>query len=177
MKLAAHQINFAPWLPFFAKMHQADIFVLMIHCQFEKNGYQNRCQVNGKWWTKPVKSGKELIKDKQYVDGQKLYDVNIHWIMAIAKTLGIDTGKIHLDFETQKTGTDRIIEICKRYNANQYLTNMEATEKYLDESAMIKEGIELVPFEFPYKIHTFEAFEQFGIEGTIKLLEKSKCRV
>src|SRR3990172_8374539 len=103
-KIAIHQPNFAPWLPFFAKIHQADIFVLMINAQFEKNGYQNRCSVNGKWWTKPVKSGNELIKDKQYVDGQKLYDVNIHWILAIAKTLSIDTSKIHIDFETKKTG-------------------------------------------------------------------------
>lgn len=176
MKIAIHQPAFAPWLPFFAKMHQADVFVLLTRCQFSKNGYQNRCQVNGKWWTKPVSGGLESINDKKYVDGQKLFDVNIHWILAIAKTLSIDTGKIHIDPPAKKSGTDRIIEICNHFEADKYLTNMEATEKYLDESAMVKEGIELVPFEFPYKIHTFEAFEQFGIEGTIKLLEKEKAR-
>ncbi|MCH7624194.1 MAG: WbqC family protein [Nitrospinae bacterium] len=45
MLLAAHQANFIPWLPYFDKMNKADIFVMMINCQFEKNGWQNRCEV------------------------------------------------------------------------------------------------------------------------------------
>jgi len=177
--LAAHQINFIPWLPYFDKMNKADTFVLMINCQFEKNGYQNRAEVNGKWWTKPVVGGLKTISEKFYTDGQKLYDVNIHWILAIAKTLNINTSKIHLDFPTEKRGTDRIIEMCKRFDCDRYLTNPEAMDKYLDEKKMNDAGIEVIACEFPYKKHVFEAFDELGIDGTIKLLEKekNKCKV
>lgn len=166
--------NFIPWLSYMDKMNKADVFVLMINCQFEKNGWQNRCQVNGKYWTKPVSSGMVPIKDKKYADGQSLRELNQMWILAIAKTLGIDTNKIHVDFETDKKGTARIIELCKRFGCNQYLTNPDAMDKYLDERAMNDAGIEVVAHEFGYKGHTFEAFDEFGIEGTIKLLRKEK---
>lgn len=174
MILAAHQANFIPWLPYFDKMNKSDVFILMINCQFEKNGYQNRADVNMKWWTKPVEGGKKMIKDKKYADGNSLAEVNTHWILAIAKTLSIDTKKIHMDFETEKKGTDRIIEMCKKFGCDQYLTNPEAMEKYLDEKAMNDAGIEVIHHSFPYKKHAFEAFEEMGIEGTVKLLAKEK---
>lgn len=179
MILAAHQPNFIPWISFFAKMQQSDVFVLMSHCQWEKNGFQNRCQVNGKWWTKPVNGGLIPIKDKTYTDGQNLLDVNYSWIMAIAKTLSIDVSKIEMDFETEARGTQRLIELCLRYKCDKYLTNPDAMTKYLDESLMNKAGIEVIPFTFPHKLHVFEVFDKFGIEGTINLLnsEKSKCEM
>jgi hypothetical protein len=37
-----------PWYPFFEKMQQADVFILLGHCQFEKNGFQNRFSINNK---------------------------------------------------------------------------------------------------------------------------------
>lgn len=179
MILAAHQPNWIPWLPYFDKMNKCDVFILMINCQFEKNGFQNRAEVFGKWWTKPVNSGLQMIKDKTYTDGTRLFELNYQWILAIAKTLSIDTSKIHVDFETEKKGTERIIELCKRFDCDQYLTNPEAMEKYLDEKLMNDNGIEVVTCSFPYKKHVFEAFDDFGIEGTIKLLtkEKERCRV
>lgn len=179
MKIAIHQPNFIPWFPYFYKIQKADVFVVMINCQFEKNGYQNRANVFGEWWTQPVKSGKEPIKDKHYVNGEGLLDVNMLWILAICKTLGIDTKKIHFDFETEKGGTDRIIEICKRFECDQYLTNPEATEKYLDAKLMNENGIEIVPCETSYKKHIFEMFKDFGIEGTVKILRKdfSPCTI
>lgn len=174
MIIAIHQPNFIPWLSFFDKMNKADVFILMINAQFEKNGWQNRCEVFEKYWTKPVKSGLDLIKDKKYADGASLREINQLWIFAIAKTLGIDTNKIHVDFETKKRGTERIIEICKRFDCDQYLTNPEATDKYLDEKVMNDNGIEVIPHLFGYKKHTFEAFHELGIEGTINLLKKEK---
>lgn len=176
MILAAHQPNFAPWLPYFDKMNKADVFVLMINCQFEKNGWQNRCEPFGKYWTKPVSSGMKSIKEKKYADGGSVREINQLWILAIAKTLGIDTNKIHVDFETDKRGTERIIELCKRFDCDQYLTSPEAMDKYLDEKLMNDHGIEVIDHEFPYKKHTFEAFHELGIEGTIKLLRKEKER-
>lgn len=172
MILAAHQNNFIPWLSYFSKMQKCDVFVLMSHCQFEKNGFTNRCKVRGKWWTKPVFKGNVLIKEKFYTDETSLYQVNKEWVYTIALTLGIDTKKIVDDFETEKTGTDRIIELCQHFACDEYMTNMEAVEKYLDVEKMEKAGIAVVPHEFNYKKHTFEAFEEFGIEGTQRLIRK-----
>ena len=174
MIIAIHQPNFCPWLSFFDKMNKADVFVLMINAQYEKNGWQNRCEVWGKYWTKPVKGGLSMIHEKQYADGGSLREINQLWILAIAKTLGIDTNKIHVDFETSKKGTDRIVEICKRFDCDQYLTNPEAMDKYLDEKKMNDNGIEVLHHHFPYKKHTFEAFNDMGIEGTVNLLNKEK---
>ena len=146
----------------------------MVNCQFEKNGWQNRCEVWGKYWTKPVKGGLCQIKDKQYSDGNTVLELNQLWILAIAKTLGIDTRKIHLDFPTDKRGTERIIELCKKFDCDQYLTNPDAMEKYLDEKLMNENGIEVIKHGFPYTKHVFEAFNEWGIEGTCNLLAKEK---
>jgi len=174
-KLAAHQINFCPWFPWFYKMHKAEVFVLMIHCQFEKNGFQNRAMVRDRWLTMPVVgSSHETIREKFYSNGYKMTDVNVPLILGFAKMLGIDTNKIHYDFPTEKKGTERIIEICKRFDCDQYLTNPDATEKYLDEKAMNDAGIEVLGCNVPpqYRKSMFEMLEENGIEGTVKVLNK-----
>ena len=62
MIVTIHQPNFIPWYPFFQKMEQSDIFIMLGHCQFEKNGFQNRFQINNAWNTLSVKKGKENIE-------------------------------------------------------------------------------------------------------------------
>lgn len=174
-KIAIHQPNLIPWFPFFYKMQQADIFVLMINCQFEKNGFQNRALVKDKWWTSPVVGGTCEIKDKFYSNGNKLTDVNVPLIIGFAKLLGINTSKIHYDFPPTAEGkTERIIEICKRFDCDQYLTNPDAKEKYLDEKLMNDNAIEVIGCDVPnqFKKSLFEMFEINGIEGTIKILKK-----
>ena len=162
MQIAIHQPNYCPWFPYFRKMAQCDVFVIMIHCQFEKNGWQNRCKVNDKYWTMPVTKGNIGIKDKVYFNKDKLINVNIPLIVGMARMLGIKTEKIRLDFATERKGTDRIIEICDRYGCDEYLTNPKATDKYLDEHKMKRAGIELVPFEAKYQKHVFEMFNEMG---------------
>ena len=51
MIVSIHQPNFMPWYPYFQKMQQADIFVVLENCQFEKNGFQNRFNMNNTWYT------------------------------------------------------------------------------------------------------------------------------
>lgn len=174
MKLACHQPNFCPWFPYFAKMNQADIFVILTECQYTKNSYINRCQVNGKWWTNPVAHGNIPIMDKYYTTGQSLLNVNMQWIYAIANLLVIDTKKIKFDFPTAKKGTERIVEICKKYKADEYLTNPDATKAYLDEKMLNDNDIKLVPFVSKNKKHCFELFAEIGIEKTRDLLHKEK---
>lgn len=174
MILAAHQPNLIPHLPYFRKMQLADKFVLMAHCQFEKNGWTNRFKYKDKWMTMPVMGGKELIYYKRYVNGYPLVEVNTPLIFAFAKMLGINTDKVHLDYDTIESGTNRIIDYCKRFDCDEYLTNPEAEEKYLDIQKMEREGIKVIPFEVSndYKISLFEAFEKWGIEGTGKMVRK-----
>lgn len=174
MILTAHQPNFIPWLPLLDKINKADVFVNLTHVQFEKNGWQNRCGVNGKYWTKPVCSGTQLIKDKIYTDGHHVGKLNTDWLLVLCETLSIDTSKFADDFDTFKKGTERIIELCQVNNCNKYLTNAEALNKYLDAELMREYGIEILYHEFPYKIHTFEAIERWGITGTTKLLAKER---
>jgi len=171
--LASHQSDFIPWLPFFQKMAQAELFVILTEVQFKKNGYMNRTMVNGKWWTNPIEHGLIPIADKHYTTGQSLLDVNMQWILAMAGLLNINIRKIKFDFPTEKKGTERIIEICKHYGANEYLTNPEAVEKYLDEKMMNDNGIKIIPFVSKHKKHVFEYFDEIGIEATRELL---KCQ-
>lgn len=57
--VAIHQPNYFPWLGYFSKMLQADVFIFLDDAQYTKNSYINRVQVlcNGlaKWLTIPVR--------------------------------------------------------------------------------------------------------------------------
>jgi hypothetical protein len=57
--LAAHQPQYLPWLGFFDKLAQADVFVLLDNVQFKKNEWQNRNRIKGpsgpQWVTVPVR--------------------------------------------------------------------------------------------------------------------------
>ena len=70
MIVAAHQLNFLPWLGFFDKMLKADLFVLVDHVQFERQNFQNRTRIKtgegARWITVPVRqnSRSERIIDK-----------------------------------------------------------------------------------------------------------------
>ena len=58
MRLAAHQPQYLPWLGYFDKMDQVDVFVLLDTVQYKKNEWQNRNRIrtaNGwQWLTVPV---------------------------------------------------------------------------------------------------------------------------
>ena len=56
--VAIHQPNYAPWLGYFHKLAQADIFVLLDNAQFSKGSYTNRVRIASegmaRWLTIPV---------------------------------------------------------------------------------------------------------------------------
>lgn len=63
MVVAIHQPNFFPWIGYFYKIYQSDIFVLLDDVQYTKNSFINRNRIksiNGEQWlTMPVShSGK-----------------------------------------------------------------------------------------------------------------------
>ena len=165
--VSIHQPNFMPWLPFFRKIQMADVFVVMIHCQFEKNGYQNRFNIDQKWYTMSVKKGLEPIKDKVYLNpegdwrkiksslqsygdllgqfdsliGSSLSDTNVALIRQISELLGFKT-KIILDYETSLASTERLVDICKTNGATRYLSGTSG-QHYLDLSKFKEVGIEV----------------------------------
>lgn len=174
MILAIHQPNLVPWIPFFRKLAMADKFCIMRFCQFEKNGFTNRFKYKDKWMTVPVKSGMDTIHDKRYVNDYPIEEVNLPLIYGFARMFGINTDKIVLDHETMEHGTDRIIDLCRKHECDEYLTNPDSEDKYLDVTKLTNSGIRLIPFivSNDYKISLFEALEKWGIEGTRKMLEK-----
>ena len=58
--VAIHQPQYLPWLPYLAKVEQADVFVWLDDTQYEKNGLQNRNMVrvgdDARWLTVPVRA-------------------------------------------------------------------------------------------------------------------------
>lgn len=159
-------------------MAMADIFIILGNVQFEKNNYQNRYLLNEKnaWVTKSVSSGIDIIRNKKYADEIPLLDLNMAWISCIRMTLGIKT-RIVNDYPTTLTKTERLIELIKFHDGDTYITNPSAKDKYLDEDLMRHSDIEIEYVKVPkhLQIHTFEAFEKFGIDGCIKQLPKKEA--
>src|SRR5690606_1743212 len=63
MKVAIHQPNFLPWLGFFNKIKDADVFVILDTVQYVKGTFANRNQIKNKkgepqYITVPVKISK-----------------------------------------------------------------------------------------------------------------------
>lgn len=58
MVVTVHQPHYLPWLGYFDKIDQADVFVVLDNVQFEKNGWQNRNKIKTaqgwQWLTVPV---------------------------------------------------------------------------------------------------------------------------
>ena len=178
MRVAIHQPNFVPWLPYFYKMAMVDKFIILNQVQFEKNGYQNRYRLSsGKWVTKPVRKGTELICDKYYTDGIPLAEHNIELIQWIKTTLGIAT-ELYMDVVSNSFGSQRLLDNLNYYGATSYITNPAASDKYLDEALLMKAGIDVEYCTVPkhLNIHVWEAFELWGVDGTKKQLKGAVCK-
>lgn len=83
MRLALHQPNFFPYYPFFQKMKESDIFLIMFHCQYENRNYQNRFNINDNWYTMSVNKGvnkqnnsspSDSIFSKRYINYKSDWD-------------------------------------------------------------------------------------------------------
>lgn len=167
MRIAIHQPNFIPTYAYFQKMMEVDRFIILRHCQFEKNGYQNRFFMDDRWHTMSVNKGLEKIHQKKYVDPQndwikiksnlKKYEralskfdscicddldlTNINIIVRIASSIGVKA-IIDYDYHTNLTGTDRLVDICKSYKATSYLSGSSG-KKYLEVQKFQENGIKV----------------------------------
>lgn len=186
MTISIHQPNFFPHEPFFEKMKRADRFVLLTHCQFEKNNYQNRFRMYDHWHTMRVAHGMKPIRDKKYIDPQKdwafikhhlpkfdlskfdycinegLSVTNAAIIYTIAKLLGITT-EIATDLPTELKGTARLVDICKQHGADTYLSGPSG-ESYMDLKLFDEAGIKVV---FQEKLASRPIIEALHAKGLV----------
>jgi hypothetical protein len=91
--VAVHQPNYLPWLGWFAKAAQADVFVLLDDVQFEKGGYTNRVEVKTAQGrallTVPVEAGGAVAPR---IDGLRIAKDG-RWAARHAKTLAQSYGR------------------------------------------------------------------------------------
>lgn len=163
MKVAIHQPNFCPTKGYFDKIAAVDLFVIMIHCQWEKGKYQNRFHIGKEWNTMSVNHGLEPIITKKYTNHvkdwerivsryPKLERFNEYISDSLAATnrriiessliaFGINT-IVASDYATDLTGTERLVDICKRLNATEYLSG-KSGRNYLDLKQFDEAGIKV----------------------------------
>lgn len=87
MICAIHQPNYLPWLGYFDKIKQADIFIFMDNVQYVKGSWINRCQIRNnedkKWLSVPIlhkgRSGQSINETK--------IDYKTNWIQKHIKFL------------------------------------------------------------------------------------------
>jgi len=168
MRIAIHQPNFFPWFPIFQKISLADRFIIMENVQYQKNGLQNRFNIGEDWFTMSTKKGLDPIKDKNYLspikdwnriknklpEYKKILDqfdeiisenlsvTNTMIIERICKIIKINI-PIEKDFHSDLKSTERIIEICKKYNADEYISGISG-KNYLDINLMNSNGIKVI---------------------------------
>lgn len=171
MIVAIHQPNFVPWLSFFDKMARADVLIILTHCQFEKNGFQNRFNNRGEWNTMSVNKGLDPLHTKRYVNHEadwdkitrrhpelsvfddcisdNLCDTNIKIIEKAAKIFGAGARiRIERDYPTELTGTARLVDLCKRHGAKRYLSGPSG-KNYLDLQQFESAGIDVSYHQCP----------------------------
>ena len=157
-----------PWYPFFQKMDMADIFVILSHCQFEKNGFQHRFNFDDRWYSLSSFKGLVPIVDKKYVNANRdwekikkglfryadildLFDDCISESMAetnsaiirkVATLLNLKTIIVD-DYKTDLIGTERLVDICISNNATTYISGISG-KKYLDLKLFEEKNIKVI---------------------------------
>ncbi|MCM8780893.1 MAG: WbqC family protein [Candidatus Omnitrophica bacterium] len=83
----------------------------------------------------------------------RLTDLNVHIINYILGELSISKSiYFESQLETHYTGTDRIIELCQRLNADTYLSGVGGKD-YLEEEKFAKAGIRLIYQNFTHPVY------------------------
>jgi len=180
-----HQPNFLPWLPYFKKIQQADVFVFLRHCQYQREGHQHRFQRLDKWHTMKADKGhlQDSIFVKKYIrpdeDWQKikqqtlehkalldsldfaisssLHETNQKIILMMMQKMNITT-KVEYDVPDVSSGTERLVNICKDLGATTYLSGPSGRH-YMDLTLFENAGINVEFFEAnpDDKIHSLDA--------------------
>lgn len=156
MKITIHQPNYLPYLGFFDKMRDADIFVIYDDAQFNKEDFQHRNKIRifhgWKWLTVPVE--KKLIPIKEIKIRNELTNKGLKWSDAQFKEIRDS----YLDTPHYKRYENELEEIY-----------MKSYDKLIDLN------LELIYFLMDaFKIHTKLVFSSelgFTSRSTQRLVE------
>ena len=109
MKIGIHQPQYIPWLHYFLKIKNCDVFVILDTVNFQKNGIQNRNQIKTKsgksWLTVPVK----------HKLGQKIIDVEISNSQNWKKKHFMTIDQFYNKSKFYKNYKDELEEIYNKY--------------------------------------------------------------
>lgn len=144
MKLSLHQPNFFPYYPFFQKMEESDIFLIMFHCQYENRNYQNRFNIAESWYTMSVNKGTQIqnnsspsdsIFSKKYVNYKNDWD-KIKNRLPQYKTI-LDEFDNNICESLSETNISIILKIKKMLDIKtpivfDYPTDLRSTDRILD---------------------------------------------
>ncbi len=80
---------------------------------------------------------------------ERLAEIDREMLVTLLRLLGIDTPvRSSLEFRTEGTGTERLVELVRAVGGTAYLTGGYALQTYLDPETMRRAGIELVVQEW-----------------------------
>jgi len=144
MKLSLHQPNFFPYYPFFQKMENSDIFLIMFHCQYENRNYQNRFNIGETWYTMSVNKGelkqensaaKDSIFSKKYINYLNDWD-KIKNRLPKYKTI-LNNFDDCISESLTETNISIILKIKKMLDIKtpivfDYPTNLKSTDRIID---------------------------------------------
>jgi hypothetical protein len=119
MIVAGHQPNYLPWLGFFDKIQQSDIFIIEDNVQYEHNGFVNRnrikTQKGAMWLTVPiVHVGHQiLINQVQIANKTEPTWSERHWLTMKHHYLHAPYWSKYSDFfeETYSKTWDKLIDL------------------------------------------------------------------
>jgi hypothetical protein len=95
---------------------------------------------------------RSLVEDLyRTVPGRSLAEINRHFLAPLCELLEIETPLTNsLNYEAEGTKTDRLVDLCRKANATEYVSGPNA-KAYLDEERFAAEEIAVSWFEYgPY---------------------------
>lgn len=173
MRIAINQPYYYPYAGWFRLFADSDLFVIYDCCQWNRCGrvhrYQNK---NGGWTTLPIKkTNRDItrIMDMQWNDdaecGFSPVDFIVSTMQDCCERLNIPFKTIRsssLNIDPAIKGQDRIIAICKKVGATEYINSPGGKDLY-DAEAFRSHGIEL-EFLPEYKGSHASIIERIGKE-------------
>jgi len=144
MRLSLHQPNFFPYYPFFQKMEESDLFLIMFHCQYENRNYQNRFNIDDNWYTMSVNKGlqtqqnsspSDTIFSKKYINYKNDWD-KIKNRLPNYKTI-LDEFDDSISESLSETNISIILKIKKMLDIKtpiifDYPTELKSTDRIID---------------------------------------------
>ena len=107
--IAIHQSNYMPWIPYFSKISESDVFIFFDDSQYQKNVFMNRNKIktpNGMMYmTIPLESKKSYLKNIDEV----ILPANDHWKKKHIKAINANYAKAPF-FEEVSEFLTKIIE-------------------------------------------------------------------